>query len=71
MKLCYFASPMEVAEKKKVEKDEEYIAMLTEYENGLLSFKVDQEELWSKIQIQPADIQRSFLYPVHHSEYLF
>jgi peptidyl-prolyl cis-trans isomerase SurA len=51
---------MAIAKKKKVEKDEEYIAMLTEYENGLLSFKVDQEELWSKIQVQPADIQQYY-----------
>lgn len=49
-----------IAEKKKVEKDEDYIDMLTEYENGLLSFKVDQDELWSKIQIQPADIQQYY-----------
>lgn len=48
---------LQLAEKKKIEKDEDYIAMLTEYENGLLSFKVDQEELWSKIQILPADVQ--------------
>lgn len=49
-----------IAEKKKVEKDEDYIDMLTEYENGLLSFKVDQDELWSKIQVQPADIQQYY-----------
>lgn len=51
---------MVVADKKNVEKDEDYIDMLTEYENGLLSFKVDQDELWSKIQVQPADIQQYY-----------
>jgi peptidyl-prolyl cis-trans isomerase SurA len=40
-----------VAEKNKIDKDEDYVDMLTEYENGLLSFKIDQEELWSKIKI--------------------
>jgi len=45
------------AMKENVEKDPEYIAQLTEYENGLLSFKVDQEELWRKIKITPEDLQ--------------
>lgn len=39
-----------------VEKDPEYIALLTEYENGLLSFKIDQEELWSKIKLSNEDL---------------
>ncbi|HAY32616.1 MAG TPA: peptidyl-prolyl cis-trans isomerase [Ignavibacteria bacterium] len=46
-----------MAIKENVEKDPEYIAQLTEYENGLLSFKVDQEELWRKIKINPEDLQ--------------
>ncbi|MEO8447147.1 MAG: peptidylprolyl isomerase [bacterium] len=45
------------AMKENIEKDPEYIAQLTEYENGLLSFKVDQEELWRKIKITPEDLQ--------------
>ena len=46
-----------LAMKDGVEKDPEYIAQLTEYENGLLSFKIDQEELWRKIKITPEDLQ--------------
>jgi len=43
--------------KKNIEKDDEFIAQLTEYENGLLSFKVDQEELWRKIKLNNEDMQ--------------
>jgi len=46
-----------VAIKDNIEKDPEYIAQMTEYENGLLSFKVDQEELWRKIKITQDDMQ--------------
>jgi len=46
-----------VAIKENIEKDPEYIAQMTEYENGLLSFKVDQEELWRKIKITQEDMQ--------------
>lgn len=49
-----------VAIKENIEKDPEYIAQLTEYENGLLSFKVDQEELWRKIKITPEDMQQYY-----------
>ncbi len=47
---------MKVAVKENVEKDADYIAQLTEYENGLLSFKVDQEELWRNIKITPEEL---------------
>ncbi|MFA5405693.1 MAG: peptidylprolyl isomerase [Ignavibacteria bacterium] len=46
-----------LAVKEKIEKDEDYIDLYNEYENGLLSFKIDQEELWSKIKITDQDIQ--------------
>jgi peptidyl-prolyl cis-trans isomerase SurA len=46
-----------LAIKKGVDKDPEYVAQLTEYEDGLLSFKVDQEELWRNIKITPEDLQ--------------
>jgi peptidyl-prolyl cis-trans isomerase SurA len=46
-----------LAEKQKIEKDEDYIDLYNEYQNGLLSFKIDQEELWSKIKITDLDIQ--------------
>jgi hypothetical protein len=45
-----------MAIKDKIEKDADYIELLTEYENGLLSFKIDQEELWSKIKITNEDM---------------
>lgn len=47
----------EVAVKEKIEKDEDYQDLYKEYESGLLSFKVDQDELWSKIKITDQDIQ--------------
>ncbi|HMS34242.1 MAG TPA: peptidylprolyl isomerase [Ignavibacteria bacterium] len=49
-----------VAIKDNIEKDPEYIAQMTEYENGLLSFKVDQEELWRKIKITQEDMQKYY-----------
>ncbi len=50
----------QISMKENIEKDPEYIAQLTEYENGLLSFKVDQEELWRKIKITPEDLQHYY-----------
>jgi peptidyl-prolyl cis-trans isomerase SurA len=49
-----------MAIKEKIEKDEDYLDLLTEYENGLLSFKVDQEELWSKIKITNEDMMKYY-----------
>lgn len=46
-----------MALKKNLEKDEDFKAQITEYENGLLSFKIDQEELWRKIKITPEEMQ--------------
>ena len=57
------------AMKKGIEKDPEYIAQLTEYENGLLSFKVDQEELWRKIKITAEDMQK--YYEINKTKYEF
>jgi len=45
------------AEKAKVEKDEDFIELLTEYENGLISFRIDQDELFSKIKITNEEMQ--------------
>lgn len=50
----------EVAIKEKIEKDEDYQDLYREYESGLLSFKIDQDELWSKIKITDLDIQQYF-----------
>ena len=47
---------LKVASKEGIEKDPDYIAQLTEYENGLLSFKIDQEELWRNIKITPEEL---------------
>ncbi|MBS1516668.1 MAG: peptidylprolyl isomerase [Bacteroidetes bacterium] len=58
-----------MAIKENIEKDPEYIAQLTEYENGLLSFKVDQEELWRKIKINPEDLQT--YYDQHKDKYSY
>ncbi len=49
-----------LAVKEKIEKDEDYMDLYKEYENGLLSFKIDQDELWSKIKITDLDIQNYF-----------
>jgi peptidyl-prolyl cis-trans isomerase SurA len=58
-----------VAVKEKIEKDEDYIDMYNEYENGLLSFKIDQDELWSKIKITDADIQN--YYDANKQKYVY
>ncbi|MCI0449335.1 MAG: peptidyl-prolyl cis-trans isomerase [Chlorobi bacterium] len=39
-----------------IEDDEEYIANLTDYENGLLVFRIDQDELWSKVKVNENDL---------------
>jgi len=39
-----------------VEKDDEYLASIKEYENGLLVFRVDQDELWTKVKIADPDM---------------
>lgn len=39
-----------------VEKDDEYISSIKEYENGLLVFRVDQDELWTKVKIADPDM---------------
>lgn len=44
------------AEEAKIEKDDEYIETLREYENGLLVFKIDQEELWTKVKLDDKEL---------------
>lgn len=58
-----------IAIKEKIEKDQDYVDLLTEYENGLLSFKVDQEELWSKIKITNEDMTK--YYEANKTKYQF
>jgi len=58
-----------VAVKEKIEKDEDYLDLYKEYENGLLSFKIDQDELWSKIKITDPDIQT--YYETNKQKYVY
>ncbi|HWA06464.1 MAG TPA: peptidylprolyl isomerase, partial [Ignavibacteria bacterium] len=44
------------AKDSNIEKDDEYIASITDYENSLLVFRIDQDELWSKVKINDADL---------------
>jgi hypothetical protein len=50
-----------------IEEDEDYLKLLTDYEDGLLSFKIDQEELWSKIKITDEEMKK--YYDEHIAEY--
>jgi peptidyl-prolyl cis-trans isomerase SurA len=40
-----------------IEKDDEYVANLKDYENGLLVFRVDQDELWSKVKLNDDELK--------------
>ncbi len=46
----------QLADEENVENNDDYQKLLREYEDGLLSFKVDQEELWSKIQLSDQEL---------------
>ncbi len=48
------------ASKANVEKDEEFTELLAEYENGLISFRIDQDELFSKIKITNEEMAAYF-----------
>jgi peptidyl-prolyl cis-trans isomerase SurA len=45
-----------IADKEKIEKEDEYVELYKEYEAGLLRSKVDNEEISSKIKITDEDI---------------
>jgi peptidyl-prolyl cis-trans isomerase SurA len=45
------------AKDMNIEDDEEYMVNITEYENGLLVFRVDQDELWSKVKLSDSELQ--------------
>ncbi len=55
------------AKDSNIEKDDEFIASITDYENGLLVFRIDQDELWSKVKINDADINT--YYETNKSKY--
>ncbi|MFI5212332.1 MAG: peptidylprolyl isomerase, partial [Ignavibacteria bacterium] len=44
------------ANEMNIEDEDEYIANITEYENGLLVFRVDQDELWAKVKVGENDL---------------
>jgi peptidyl-prolyl cis-trans isomerase SurA len=44
------------AKESDIEKDDEYIENITDYENGLLVFRIDQDELWSKVKLSDPDL---------------
>jgi len=56
-----------IAIEEDIEDDEDYIKLLTDYENGLLTFKIDQEELWSKIKITDEEMKK--YYDEHQAEF--
>ena len=39
-----------------VKKDKEFESAIKEYEDGLLVFRVDQDELWTKVKVNDADM---------------
>lgn len=45
------------AEDMDIFEDEEFVANITEYENGLLVFRIDQDELWSKVKLSDTELQ--------------
>lgn len=45
------------AEDMNIYEDDEFVANITEYENGLLVFRIDQDELWSKVKLSDAELQ--------------
>ena len=49
-----------VAKEKNIEKDEEYQNQFNDFLNGILKFKVEQEEVNSKVNITEAEIQNYY-----------
>jgi peptidyl-prolyl cis-trans isomerase SurA len=45
------------AEDMDIYEDDEFVANITEYENGLLVFRIDQDELWSKVKLSDSELQ--------------
>jgi hypothetical protein len=56
-----------VAQKENIEKDEDYLELMSEYTAGLLREKIDLEEISSKIKISDEDI--SGYYNSHIAQY--
>jgi len=49
-----------IAIEEDYDESEEYVQQITEYENGLLKFKVEQEEINSKIKLTEEDLQKFY-----------
>lgn len=49
-----------VAIEEDYDESDEYVEQITEYENGLLKFKVEQEEINSKIKLTEEDLQKYY-----------
>lgn len=55
------------ADDMRIAKDDEFEAMMRDYENGLLVFRVDQDELWSKVKLNDTELQN--YYEANKSKY--
>jgi peptidyl-prolyl cis-trans isomerase SurA len=51
---------LKIALDENIESDEGYIKMMTEFENGLLVYKIDQDELNSTIKIPEEEVQEYY-----------
>lgn len=51
----------------RIADEDEFEAMMRDYENGLLVFRVDQDELWSKVKLNDAELQN--YYEANKSKY--
>ncbi|MBN1632972.1 MAG: peptidylprolyl isomerase [Ignavibacteria bacterium] len=51
---------VKIAEDENIESDPGYIKMLTEFENGLIVYKIDQEEITPSIKITDEDIKEYY-----------
>lgn len=58
-----------VAKEKNIEKDEEYQMQFNDFLNGILKFKVEQEEINSKVNIKDDEIQQ--YYEQNKSKYTY
>jgi peptidyl-prolyl cis-trans isomerase SurA len=48
------------AKEMNIENDDEFESLMRDYENGLLVFRVDQDELWSKVKLNDTELQNYY-----------